>query len=273
MRWLTPLRAHTARRIAGARGRPVVHRARSPKASAENCPTSRSSGPRQRRTDRAWAGSATFVDCIRQTARLSTLSRRLPPHQAADPRQRRREGRDQAHEGDRGQGPATPQVLGGNSQGASVIDMVDGVQIGGVGWRLDSGEEREPCRRGATFGDLADRSGGTIPAQSSMPAPRPSTTTTQLPDLPRGPRQRVEWAIRRLRPRHTTQAASFVTNPALLAALPTAPQAPMGRRRPGVPSSQPASRSGAASPARRRRARPRPWSTRPSPSRFADLDV
>jgi len=30
--------------------------------------------------------------------------------------------------------PATPQVLGGYSQGASVVDIVTGTQIGGVGW-------------------------------------------------------------------------------------------------------------------------------------------
>jgi cutinase len=30
--------------------------------------------------------------------------------------------------------PATPQVLGGYSQGASVVDIVTGTHIGGVGW-------------------------------------------------------------------------------------------------------------------------------------------
>jgi cutinase len=64
--------------------------------------------------------------------------------------------------------PATPQVLGGYSQGASVVDIVTGTQIGGVGW----GDSLPPQYAThviavTTFGNPADRSGGTIAAQSA----------------------------------------------------------------------------------------------------------
>ncbi|WP_390888051.1 cutinase family protein [Candidatus Mycobacterium wuenschmannii] len=64
--------------------------------------------------------------------------------------------------------PATPQVLGGYSQGASVVDIVTGTQIGGVGWG-----DALPAQYAThviavtTFGNPADRSGGSIAAQSA----------------------------------------------------------------------------------------------------------
>jgi cutinase len=65
--------------------------------------------------------------------------------------------------------PNTPQVLGGYSQGASVVDIVTGTQIGGVGWG-DSLPQQYASHIIAvtTFGNPADRSGGTISAQSAM---------------------------------------------------------------------------------------------------------
>ncbi len=65
--------------------------------------------------------------------------------------------------------PTTPQVLGGYSQGASVVDIVTGTQIGGVGW----GDSLPPQYAShiiavTTFGNPADRSGGSISAQSAM---------------------------------------------------------------------------------------------------------
>lgn len=65
--------------------------------------------------------------------------------------------------------PTTPQVLGGYSQGASVVDIVTGTQIGGVGWG-DSlpAKYADHVVAVTTFGNPADRSGGSIAAQSAL---------------------------------------------------------------------------------------------------------
>ena len=60
-------------------------------------------------------------------------------------------------------------VLGGYSQGASVIDIVAGVPIGGVNWgSLLPPEYANNVAAVVTFGNVADRAGGSLPVQSAM---------------------------------------------------------------------------------------------------------
>ncbi len=126
--------------------------------------------------------------------------------------------------------PATPQVLGGYSQGASVVDIVTGTQIGGVGW----GDSLPPQYAShviavTTFGNPADRSGGSIAAQSAMfGAKAVDYCNPEDPICHAG--QGNEWKGHTdgYVPTYTNQAASFVST-RLLSVLPsTSPDGPMG---------------------------------------------
>ncbi|MEB3067978.1 cutinase family protein [Mycolicibacter sp. MYC017] len=65
--------------------------------------------------------------------------------------------------------PDTQLVLGGYSQGASVIDIVTGTQVGGISWGNQlPAEYADQVVAVATFGNPADRSGGPISQQSAL---------------------------------------------------------------------------------------------------------
>ena len=125
--------------------------------------------------------------------------------------------------------PATPQVLGGYSQGASVVDIVTGTQIGGLGW----GDSLPPQYAShviavTTFGNPADRSGGSITAQSALfGAKAIDYCNPEDPICHAG--QGNEWKGHTdgYVPVYTSQAASFVQTRLLSVLPPTVPSGPL----------------------------------------------
>jgi cutinase len=126
--------------------------------------------------------------------------------------------------------PNTPQVLGGYSQGASVIDIVTGVPIGGIGW----GSSLPPQYANnvvavTTFGNPADRSGGPISQQSQLfGAKAIDFCNPEDPICHAGPGNQWSGHTEGYVPVYTSQAASFIQTRLLSVLAPTTPQGPMG---------------------------------------------
>jgi cutinase len=114
--------------------------------------------------------------------------------------------------------PNTKIVLGGYSQGATVVDIVAGVPVAGIklGSALPS-EYANNVAAVATFGDVADRAGGSLPTQSALFGSKAiDLCNPNDPICHAGPGNEWSGHTEGYVPVYTTQAAAFVAS-ALLA--------------------------------------------------------
>lgn len=108
--------------------------------------------------------------------------------------------------------PNTKIVLGGYSQGASVMDIVAGVPIGGISWGNKLPDQyANNIAAVVTFGDVADRAGGTLPTQSALLGSKAADyCNPNDPICHAGPGNEWSGHTEGYVPVYTTQAAAFV---------------------------------------------------------------
>jgi cutinase len=123
--------------------------------------------------------------------------------------------------------PNTEIVLGGYSQGASVMDIVAGVPIGGINWGSSLPPEYvKNIAAVVTFGDVADRAGGTLPTKSALLGSKAiDLCNPSDPICHAGPGNEWSGHTEGYVPVYTPQAAAFVASKLLAAS---------GRQTPGI---------------------------------------
>jgi cutinase len=139
--------------------------------------------------------------------------------------------------------PNTPQVLGGYSQGASVIDIVTGNSVGGLlrGTSLPA-SYADNVAAVVTFGNVADRTKQPITTHSALLGSKAMDLCNPMdPICHEGPGNEWSGHTEGYVPVYTDQAASFVVAQLLGSQLPTAsgpfaPSAPYATPDPYAPS-------------------------------------
>ena len=119
--------------------------------------------------------------------------------------------------------PNTPQVLGGYSQGASVVDIVTGNSVGGLlrGTTLPA-QYADNIAAVVTFGNVGDRSGSPITTQSPLFGSKAMDLCNPSdPICHAGPGNDWSGHTEGYVPVYTDQAASFVVAKLLGVQLPT----------------------------------------------------
>jgi cutinase len=121
--------------------------------------------------------------------------------------------------------PNTEIVLGGYSQGASIVDIVAGIPVGGIKWGDPLPPElADNVVAVATFGDVADRAGGSLPSQSTLFAGKAIDLCNPAdPICHAGPGNAWSGHTQGYVPAYTTQAAAFAASKLLAGTSQTVP--------------------------------------------------